>query len=141
MGSFKPELLKVTPASFRDAKDLEAALGAALAKSQIDLSGLDVNEKDIMNTDLTNDMLGQILKSALTVLCDRKIEDALFKCANNRVLYNKEKINEDFFDEVANREMYYPIMFEIAKENVGPFVGSLFSQFGGLTKAIESIRK
>jgi len=134
---FDKKLLSVTPSSFRIAKDLEYAIGKALTKSDLNIGDVDIDEKDLSKSDVSMDTVMSLLKTSLHVLTDSTLETALFTCAG-RAMYNKVRIDEEFFEEIENRELYYPIMFEIAKVNIGPFVGSLFSQFGGLSSLIKS---
>lgn len=137
---FNKNKLQVTPSSFRDALQLEKAIAKAISASSLKIGFDSLDANDIANAEISDDTLGEVIKTMLTVVVDDSVEKALFDCAK-KANYDKEKITEDFFENVENRELYFPIMIEIVKVNVGPFVKSLFSQFGGLIGNLKGILK
>jgi hypothetical protein len=137
---FDKTKLKITPASFRESKELERSMGKALSKSSLNF-GLDsVDTKNVLNSQLSENTVGEFLKSFLNVAVSREVEDNLFICCK-RAAYDNNKINETFFEEIENRKLYYSIMIEIIKVNVVPFIESLSSQFEGLLKKISTTQK
>ena len=91
-----------------------------LEKSDVDLSGL----------------IDLVLGAAVS----DEVQAALFSCSA-RALLGTDKIDSDFFEKVENRELYYPIMIEIIKVNVGPFLKGLASKFGALVATSPSSPK
>ncbi len=130
--------LIVTPAGFADAMELQGAVAEALKGSKLNLAGIDLGGgvAGVLESDLS-DVSGPLESLAgmvLGVVTSKRVENALFKCAE-KVLWGDDKVNRDFFEPVDNRELYYPIMVEVVKANVGPFfrkLGSMFGEAGGL---------
>ena len=61
-----------------------------------------------------------------TFLASKKIEAALAECMK-RVTYNGLKITEDTFEPVEARDDYLTVCVEVTRENVVPFMKSLFA--------------
>jgi hypothetical protein len=128
--------LRITPGSFHDAKALEKAMERAIKGSQIDLNGVksDIMKKkadgslDIASIDLSGagPIVTTILNLVLGAACSDEVEACLFACSKTALL-GTEKIDAEFFENVDHRELYYPIMVEIIKVNVGPFFKGLAS--------------
>lgn len=129
--SFDKKKLQITPASFQDANELRRVIGEAIQKGGLNL-GKDFNFDKVMDNEIGPDFLNGILTPIISVINSKEVENAILKCAE-RALYDKQKINIDFFEDVKNRHLYIPIMFEIAKENLSPF-------FGGLSSGLNTIR-
>ena len=127
--------LMVTPGSFAEAMALQKAIGRALKGTKLDLPGDSLTELD-------PDSFGDIIGAVLGVATSDEVEAALFGCAA-RAVYGPDKlrVDRDFFEEVANRELYYPIMVEIIKVNVGPFFKGLASKFGALAGKLGGSQK
>lgn len=68
-----------------------------------------------------------------TGMSSKKIEDALYKCME-RCLYNGQKISEETFEDEKAREDYMTVCIEVAKENINPFMKSLYAQYGDILK-------
>lgn len=66
-----------------------------------------------------------------------EIEKCLWVCMP-RCTYNKLKITEDTFEPVSAREDFIIVCMEVAKENIHPFVKSLFAEW---SNALESLTK
>ena len=118
--------LVITPAPFSDALALQKAIGRAIKGTKLDLP------KDA-EIEMNLDNIGSIIDMVLGVATSDEVEGCLLACAS-RALYGptKEPVSRDFFEKIENRELYYPIMVEIIKANVGPFFKGLGSQFSGL---------
>lgn len=136
--------LIITPAEFEDAIDLRDAVEDAVRKANIniDLSGLDtesakavLNDEKKENTDekfsIPAGSITSLISTLLSVDSSKNVRRCLFKCAE-RALFDKVKVNQDFFENTNNRKYYYPIMFEVLKVNLTPFFEGLFSMFKGL---------
>lgn len=131
--------LIITPASFDDAMELQDAVGEALKGTKMDFRGIsglfgkeDKKEGSILDADL-GELSGPIETIAgmvLSVVTSKRVKDALFKCAEKVILGN-DKVDRDFFETVENRELYYPLMTEVIKVNLGPFFKRIGSLFGG----------
>ncbi len=67
----------------------------------------------------------------LKMLSSKKIEAALWKCMN-RSTYKGARITQDTFEPAAARGDYLTVCFEVAVENVGPFVRPLFARFADM---------
>jgi hypothetical protein len=117
---FDKKKLQITKATFDDAFDLQDAISRAVKGNRL-------NVPEGMESDID---VSSFLDAALSTISSRDVRDCLFRCAE-RALYDNQKINKDFFEKEDNRELYYPIMIEIVKENVGPFITGLLSSFGG----------
>jgi hypothetical protein len=131
--------LIISLASFEEAMDLKDAVEEAAKKANIKL-GFDDNEENKVS--LSDDSLSSVLGSILSIDSSKEVRRLLFKCAE-RCLFNKEKIDQTFFEVAKNREYYYPIMFEILKETLMPFFKGLFSKLKGLkiTDLLKNIQK
>ena len=122
---FDPSLLRVTLSPFMDGMALQTAVGKAFKGASLDLSQLS------MEAEVDGSILGKLLDGFLSLVISVEVRDALFKCAE-RALYGNDKINADFFEPEDKRELYYPIMTEVLKTNLGPFIKGLGSMFSGL---------
>lgn len=74
-----------------------------------------------------------------------EIDRALFECMK-RCTYNHGgkgdlKIDADTFEPEHAREDYMTVCMEVAKENIGPFVKSLYAEFRQALSMLESIQK
>lgn len=133
--NFDKSLLRITESSFATAKNLERQIGKALSASNLQLDVSGINTENLTESNISENTLGQIIKSMLNVVTSESVEKACFKCAE-RALYNGAKVDEDFFEDPKNRYLYYPIMIEVIQANISPFLEGLFSRFGDLTKLI-----
>ena len=114
--------LKITPASFEDAKDLEEAVINEIIASpfKIDMEGMDFNKENIFDSNVSSSQVTSLLKSVLSIAKSKQIKACLFKCSERAVL-GDQKITPDFFEELENRGLYYKIMLEVLKVNLIPF--------------------
>ena len=130
--------LRITPASFSDAQDLQRAVGTAINMNKIKLDG-DIND-NLLDSNVSSETISDIINVIISTAISKEVEAALFKCAERAVL-GTAKIDRDFFEPVENREYYYPIMIEILKVNLSPFFKGLSSSSGGLLEKVTSILK
>lgn len=65
-----------------------------------------------------------------------EIEACLAQCLK-RCTYNDLKIDNDTFEKVETREDYVTVCVEVAKENVFPFLKSLYAEFQRISVMIE----
>ena len=131
--------LKITPASFDEAMDLKDAIEIAIREGKISLSG-ELLEGDVFKKELASEDLTGVLNAILSIDSSKAIRNCLFICAERAVL-GTDKINRDFFDDVNNRQYYYPIMFEVLRVNLTPFFAKVFSSFTGIGEKIENFLK
>ena len=140
---FDEKKLKVTPSSFLTAKRLEKALLNAIKGSDLQIGGV-FDEGNILNSEISENTVGSIIKACLASITSSEVDEALFKCCE-RAVYGDEanlrKVNYDFFEDVCNRELYYSIMVEVAKTNISPFIAGLFSGFRDIKKKLGDILK
>lgn len=139
MGIIDGKELIVTPASFSDAMALNRVIAEALKKNgiKIDLSSINLDSKNLEKIEVGE--VGWILEPILTLMTDSTIKKHLFKCAE-RAMFDKLKVDESLFEEVENRKYYYPIMAEVLKVNISPFLGlvsSLSSSLPGLKELVQ----
>jgi hypothetical protein len=127
---FVKKNLKITMASFEEATNLQDAVANALKGN-----GIDIPEN--MDAKIN---VSTFLDAALNTISDKAVRESLFECAK-KALYLQDKIDTDFFEKEENRELYYPIMLEILKVNVGPFLNGLLSMFGGLGGMLKNFQK
>lgn len=134
--------LTITPSSFSEAMALQVAIGKSLKGNKIDLSGLPEDLSSDVTPDKLSGTVGTLANLVLSVGTSQEVTDCLFKCAERAVYgLSKEKVDREFFEKVENRKLYYPIMIEVIKENVGPFFGGVGSLLQGLPGMFTSFLK
>lgn len=116
--------LKLNPAPFVDA---HALLKAFLAEAK----GIDVKGDGEMAN-----MMKNVFCAAFT---SPSLEAALKKCME-KCTYNAQKIVDDTWEPLQARGDYLEVCYLVAEENLKPFTKSLYAQFTGLLKRIESIQ-
>lgn len=114
--------LLIHPAKFKDAFALKMAVAKSLKGSNTDIKGDSTTDTKTLITSNFN----VLIDAVLSVDTSEEVSNALFRCANKAV-FNNQKVNEDFFEDVDNREYYYPIMIEVLKVNLLPFFKNLSS--------------
>lgn len=115
--------LKITLSPFEVSRNLYQAILEEVKLVKLDpLAEVDVN--------LFKDMF-------CAGFASKKVESCLWKCME-RATYNSIRITPDTFEPKEAREDYLQVCIEVAKENVMPFMKSLYAQykqvFEGLTK-------
>lgn len=87
--------------------------------------------------DSTTDMAAVFKEIACIGFSSTAVEKCIWKCLE-RCLYTatdgpeagaQSKITTGTFDPVERREDYIKVCIEVARENVGPFMKSLFAQY------------
>ena len=112
-------ILKVSPAKFEDSK--------ALYQSVLEeLKMISFNSKT---------ELGLIYKDLFCAgFSSKKIELCLWECMKKCTYNNGKtgdlKIDQDTFEPVSARDDYIKVCMEVAKENIDPFVKSLYAEYG-----------
>lgn len=127
--------LKITIASFEEAMELQDAIVGALKGN-----GMDINNSEAESLDLDKIEAGGFIDAALSVVGDKRVRAALFECSK-RAVYGDAKLTKEFFETPENRALYYPIMIEILKENLSPFISGLTSSLGGLGLNLAALQK
>ena len=132
--------LKVTASSFADAMALQKAIGRALKGTSFKMPSIITTADGKVDLEKSEVDLAGIIDLVLGAAVSNEVEACLFACSA-RALLGQDKIDQDFFEKVENRELYYPIMVEIIRVNVGPFLKGLVSKFGALVAKSESSLK
>ena len=117
--------LQITPAPFIDAMRLQKSIAKAIGKSEVKINAR------LLEGDATPETIGSFINALIEVGVSDEVEDGVFKCAE-RALYDNNKIDYDFFENVDNRELFYPIMIEIIKVNCMPFFKKAVSSLSGV---------
>jgi hypothetical protein len=139
MGDYKVngKKLLITPADFKTCIDLKNAVIRAVNKGQLsigeeELKSLSAGDRG----EVSGDTLGTLLKSILSIAGSSEVDRLLFECAKKAVIGEmNEKIDEEYFERAVNRPDYYPVMYYLLKENIGPFFAGAFSMFPALVSA------
>lgn len=118
-------ILKITLAPFAEAKALYQACLE-------ELRGLKVDPKEEVDVNLFKDLF-------CVGLASKKIEAALDVCMK-RALYKDLKIDDKTFEDIEARQDYIPACFEVAKENISPFVKSLYAEYSPLWAKIQGVK-
>jgi hypothetical protein len=106
-------MLKISLAPFSDGRQLFEAIAAE--SKNIEFKG-------------STDMDIGLFKDAFCVMIPSKMVNAcLMKCMS-RATIEGLKISEDSFSEEEHRQDYLPTLFEVAKENVLPFVSGPYAK-------------
>ena len=70
-----------------------------------------------------------------TGFSSKAIEAALWKCME-RATIDGLKVSEESFEPADRRGDYPVVFFEVARENIAPFVKSLLSEFGPMLSSV-----
>jgi hypothetical protein len=136
--------LLITPASLTKAFALQKALADALRADgiNIDIGTLDFNTEDPTKSEVGEKTVGSLIENVLAVATSPVVLETLFACCETATFgKNRTKIDAEFFEEVENRQYFYPIMVEVLKVNLGPFFKKIGSLLGGLSTMIGSTQK
>lgn len=119
--------IEITLAPFPDAVKLYQACAAGMLS--VDLKG-------------TGDTAAWCLQKDLfcLALCSPAIDSATWECLK-RCTYEGQKITKDSFEAAEAREDFLDIAFEVAKENLAPFMKTLFAQFKAMSEALDPLPK
>lgn len=136
--------LLVTPADFETAMRLQAEMASALQEFGFDLGlgKIKPNAENILKTELPENTLDALVSKALSLATNKHVINILFECCKS-VTFGKDrlKVDRDFFESVDNRKYFYPIMVEVAKQNLVPFIGSLGSLLKNLVQQAKKGQK
>jgi len=117
--------LKITPADFAVAKALFQAVSSELRT--VRGNGIDDILKDIFCVGVSSS----------------RIESCLWECFK-KCMYNGGagdlKITADTFEPVERRVDYITVCMEVAKENITPFVKSLYAELSGFRTMLENVQ-
>lgn len=75
-----------------------------------------------------------------TVLSSKDIEDKIHACLE-RCLYNGLKITDETFEPESARTDYLNVLFEVASENVMPFMKDLYAKYSPLLEKLKEAQK
>lgn len=117
-------VLKITPARFEESR----ALYQAILK---EAKGVIIGSKTEM---------ASVYKDLFCIgFASKEIEACLWECFK-RCTYGKGtsdlKIDNDTFEPTEARDDYLTVCMEVAKENIHPFVKSLYAEYGHVLKMI-----
>lgn len=115
--------LLITLAPYEDAINLQDAILA-------EVRGVAFDPKAEVDVNFRKDMFCVLMSS-------KKIRDALKPCMA-RATYNGMKIDQDTFEPKHTRQDYITVCMEVAKENVLPFLASLFAEFSPIVEMLKS---
>ena len=119
-------ILKIGLSPFSDAKELCQAVLKEVKK-------LEFSSKTEMST-----LYKEIFCAGFS---SKNIEKYLWKCMQ-RCTYNDGKgdlkIDDQTFESVTAREDYMSVCIEVAKENIMPFMKSLYAEFQRILATVES---
>jgi hypothetical protein len=107
-------VLKITPAPFIEARALYQVL---LEEAR----GLRLDPQADVDVNLYKDLFCVALSS-------RKVEACVWECMK-RATIDDVKITNDTFEKVEHRDDYIMACFEVAQDNVQPFMKSLFASY------------
>lgn len=110
--------VKINPADFEDAMDLQSAILKEASKADFSLEGVDL-KSDI-------DFSG-LIKAGMSVAASKEVREILFKCLA-RCTYDGQKITKATFESPDARKDYYEVVIACLKENLLPFFEGLISQ-------------
>lgn len=114
--------LTITAAPFADARALYQAVCE-------ELKGLKFDPKAEVDVNFRKDIF-------CAALASKKVEEALWVCMS-RALYDKKKIDLETFEPVGARQDYLLTCYEVGKENILPFMKSLYAQFGDIVDVLK----
>jgi hypothetical protein len=112
--------LEIALAPFQDAKTLCKKVARELKTIKMDGKEEIFDDKMNINPMLIKDAL-------LTVIDSEEIEEAISVCMK-RCTYKGVRIDKDSFDSEESRGDYFQVCYEVAKENLLPFMKGLFAQ-------------
>lgn len=118
-------ILKIGVAPFADSKNLYQALLR-------ELRGVKIESKAEISS-VIKDLFCSGFSSAEVDAC---MKPCLARCTVDDL-----KIDNDTFEPVSARQDFMPVYMEVAKENVSPFLNSLYAEFKQFIQMSESILK
>ena len=130
--------LKVGFASFEAACKLKNTILTELSKVGIDTKKLDL--KNVLATEVDNDLIVTVLQGALKLESNSKIDEAFYNCAKHSSI-DDEKITKDTFEDPLMWEVYLEVKIAVIKENLLPFFKGLRSSASQILNIAKSALK
>lgn len=121
-------VLKVVPADFEVSRNLYQAV---------------LEEVRPLHVTATTDVASLYKDLFCLGFSSKKIESCLWDCFKKCQYCDKRgdlKIDKDTFEPIEARDDYMTVCMEVAKENIGPFVKSLYAQYGQFFQTILSVQ-
>lgn len=72
-----------------------------------------------------------------SLICSPEVEAALSECMK-KVAYKDKRITADTFEAIDAREDYLEVCYEVAKENLTPFMRHVYAQYSPLLEKLKS---
>lgn len=119
--------VKIDPSTFKNALELKNNIEKALLKENIDVANIDIDIGKIKDNKVDFAMFSSLSKYIMIIDSDENVHKSIFKCLE-RCLYNDLKITEETFEPIKARADYYEIIIACIKENLSPFLKTLFSK-------------
>lgn len=119
-------ILNITVAPFSDSKALYQAL---------------LSEFETIDIKSAQEIAAALKDVFCRGFSSTRIEACIWKCIERCSLKRgdtSERITMDTFEPVEMRELYIKVCFEVAKENVSPFMKSLYAEFQQFFQTIEN---
>lgn len=117
--------IRIDPASFKDALKLKTDIEKALIKNNVDVANIDVDFDKLGKGNIDFAFITSISKYLMIIDSDENVHRSIFKCLE-RCLYKDLKITEETFEDIEARVDYYEILTNCIKENMLPFLKTLF---------------
>lgn len=121
-------VLHLSLAPFKDARALYQTISREIKNLKLDI-------KDYLTVSAGKDLV-------FTILASEEICDIAMTCAK-RCLYgkDKEKVNEELFEGIKEREDYFEVLYFVIIENIKPFTKGLLQKYGGLVNQAKAVLK
>jgi len=119
--------VKIELSSFKNAFELKNSIEKALLKENIDVANIDIDIGKVKENKVDFAMISSLSKYIMVIDSDENVHKSVFKCLE-RCLYNDFKITEETFEPEKARADYYEIVINCIKENLSPFLKTLFSE-------------
>jgi len=118
--------LLIVVAPFADSKALYQAMLREVKSMKMD-----------PNAEIDVNFFKEIFCAALS---SKEIEECLWVCFKRCLINGTDKVTEEYFEKTENRDDYFAICFEVAKENVLPFTKSLYAQYAHIFEQLKVLK-
>ena len=125
--------LNIVPATLRDALNLKNTIEKAIIEKNIDIANVEIDLKALREKKFNMKMITSLMSVIMAVDSDDNFIISLFKCLE-RCLYDNQKIVLETFEDIDARADYYEVILWCIKENLLPFIKTLFSMSEDLEK-------
>lgn len=119
--------VRIEPSTFANAIDLKTKIEKALLKENIDVANVDIDFDKIRKGIIDMAVISSLSKVMMIIDSSDEVHKAIFVCLE-RCLYNSEKITLETFEPIEARADYYEILMACIKENLSPFLKTLFAK-------------